>query len=292
VAKSSKPRKTPTHAPGSDPLELNPRTRGPAPEWLPDWRDKQQYVVPKHPLFLAWQFIRRNPDYWSDWRRLSALPDHTPEDLDGCDWSTGQYHPIGSIFYDMSLYQTAEGASPARKGETREQYVKRTGSVPMPIREWIEQKWGFHPLDDPSVSSKAIGRRGMFAESVPPYFGRDAVKKFEDAPWKFAIVAIDIDHSIEAQVALARQVAMASRKHFESPFGINLGNGQRKSAVNRVRARELCLYLRAYDAAWCRARDVEIVMTLNLADIRDAQRYIRKAQDYIGGEYRSLLSAI
>ena len=48
-----------------------------APDWLPDWKDAAAYPGSEDlaPVFWAWQFLRRNPEYQRKW---SELQKHTP----------------------------------------------------------------------------------------------------------------------------------------------------------------------------------------------------------------------
>jgi len=53
------------------------------PKWLPDWTDPAGYPVPAAPLHdWAWQFLRRNPEYQTDWDH--AVTRHIRRD-DGID---------------------------------------------------------------------------------------------------------------------------------------------------------------------------------------------------------------
>lgn len=46
------------------------REKSSPPDWLPDWRDVSQYPNPytSEPRQLAWEFLRRNPEYQNDYK--------------------------------------------------------------------------------------------------------------------------------------------------------------------------------------------------------------------------------
>lgn len=287
MAKSAKPRKTPARASGSDPFELNPRKRGPAPEWLPDWRDAKAYSS-KSAIDLAWNFLRRNPDYMADWQKYEDLPPHSSEDLEGFDWTTGEFHTVDSAFNDMRFFAPADGAPPAHPHETRTAYIARTGSEPIQIRHWIAEKWGISTYIDKEDGSICLTRTSL---ARAPFFGDVALKAGPD----ILIVGFDLREPLDDQIAAVDRHLKALRDHFEkSPFA----RLQRKQKDDiRIQWTKLTRYLRAYDAAWHGAKDIEIakLFTSNPKrpfSVRKVQRDIRSAEEYIAGEYRTLLAVI
>lgn len=100
-------------------------------EWLPDWRDPQQYPdLDKHPLTsIAWEFLRRNPEYQEDYARL---------------W--------GSLS-ESDRRAKIEEILPQLRGETDEDYRQRwedssetAGRFYSEVHPlgWLKKKWGIY----------------------------------------------------------------------------------------------------------------------------------------------------
>ena len=83
-------------------------------DWLPDWRDAKAYPKPKDLSWRewAWQFLRRNPEYQSDYESWRALLDTLPAD---CDQLPSD---------DMRFWVCDP---PAKAGETYKEYANRVG---------------------------------------------------------------------------------------------------------------------------------------------------------------------
>lgn len=59
-------------------MELSPITLpfGAAPAWLPDLADADEYLRERSEMFWAWEFVRRNPEYQSDyatWMQMTGM---------------------------------------------------------------------------------------------------------------------------------------------------------------------------------------------------------------------------
>lgn len=114
------------------------------PDWLPDWQDSTKYTDHGDDLLSwAWEFLRRNPEYQSDYAHYMNLPWFYPE---GGKTPKRAARAVGE-FHEM-IY--LHGTVPALPGETAGEYEQRTGEWPIPLEEYLLAKWWIVTLEDPA----------------------------------------------------------------------------------------------------------------------------------------------
>lgn len=119
------------------------------PAWLPCWSDPTKYTEHGDDLqSWAWEFLRRNPEYQSDYAHYMSLPWCYPEG--------GKTPKIAarSIGYDSEMIYL-HGSLPALPGETAGEYEQRTGEWPIPLEEYLLEKWQIMTLNDPAGEARA-----------------------------------------------------------------------------------------------------------------------------------------
>lgn len=98
------------------------------PQWLPDWRDDAFYksLEGLSGKQYAWEFLRRNPEYQEDWRRLHAIPQE-------CRYSSPDADSVMDYYF---------ASPPSLPGETRREWVERVkDGTSMPIGMWLKQHY-------------------------------------------------------------------------------------------------------------------------------------------------------
>ncbi|MDQ3564748.1 MAG: DUF2285 domain-containing protein [Pseudomonadota bacterium] len=113
------------------------------PPWLPDWKDEAAYSKQLTPRGWAWEFLRRNPEYQSDYQVFSQLPDAEDGRLTG-KWK-GSPWPGGRCDYFYC-------DPPALPGELFEDYRVRTRNEyeVIPWADHIVEKWELYPPHNPA----------------------------------------------------------------------------------------------------------------------------------------------
>jgi hypothetical protein len=249
------------------------RRRQERPDWLPDWRDASRYQIGSRRQ-LAWEFLRRNPEYWTDWRRWNALPDVEGDEQEqrykSPKWEWTVYIPWASMYYYCGTY-------PTLPGETVEQYRRRTGETPTHLAVHLERQWGIAEMRNPAssspppVSEACVQRPPYLADSTYVSGGeRDEVVYSVAAegalPTDLWMFALDLRHPIPQQLErLAAHLAALQQARIEHPIEPTVGQPLRLKLRHPGKSRhadQLRSCLRAYDAAWTGATGPEIARAL------------------------------
>lgn len=144
------------------------------PDWLPYWRDPARYTDHGDDLRLwAWEFLRRNPEYQSDYAHYMSIPWCYPEG--------GKTPKIAarSIGYDSEMIYL-HGSLPAIPGETAGEYEHRTGEWPIPLEEHLLEKWQIMTLNDPA--GEAAPHYGPDDRAILPQAVNFAAPYFDCGP--------------------------------------------------------------------------------------------------------------
>jgi len=223
------------------------------PSWIPDWTNEKSYLSidqgitrlrqlkPGEITKFAWQFLRRNPEYQSDYFKYQFPWDNLKEssylqiiaDLDE-----------GNI--PLSPFMVCD--PPAQPKETMPQYLKRT----LIAGSNVSTKYGYsiicekykiqnacHPaIDYPSIHFKTNNSPAMqiaHTESVESL-----------APWKLtnssdAFIKIDLNIPIKIQLERARK-ALEARQRLGTKEGLY------KPYNGKISVNLLPYYLRILDA--------------------------------------------
>lgn len=239
-----------------------PTTAGPAPDWLPSWRDPTNYPDDLGPLGFAWQFLRRNPDYIADYEAFAKVPGYWPDGGGKTPkWSGRSFAPWAEmVFYHAD--------PPALPGETLEDYERRMGDSEYHIKNLethLQEKWGVDCINDPAKDSWAMAQD----PSVPPHpTNSESVSLQYD--WSPSVIRCDIAikpegasddaiaiwfdplGNIKDQLKAAKQILQEEREHLENSIrALGVEEKRKKAGGNHLRTLPECL--RAYDAEWSRA---------------------------------------
>jgi hypothetical protein len=257
----------------------------------PDWRDPATYPDPKSTRLTqwAWEFLRRNPDYRSDWRRYAescaVLRAKHRSKLDADQEPTAfafdHDDPLGCVY-----------EPPREDGESEGGWLRRVGSgSSSPLGSWLCKKWGIGGaggLPEPT----AIRFPGLWAASA------GLVRMVASRPEGSAVgtstvatIEFDLSRPLEPQFAAAKRL-LTRRQTYLRQRGV-VGTSTAARAQSGVVYRR---YLRALDAVETGAKLTHIAQVLFPTDPdpearRDkARATIRAAKQLRDGGYRRLPS--
>lgn len=111
------------------------------PDWLPCWSDPTKYTDHGDDLQLwAWEFLRRNPEYQSDYAQWVALPDTNDEG----SWSPKHKRTSFGEWERMLFFYADPPA--LSEDETVAEYRQRTGEWPELLHVFLLRKWGLEVM--------------------------------------------------------------------------------------------------------------------------------------------------
>ncbi len=223
------------------------------PDWLPDWKDPKAYPEPDD-LSLgqwAWQFLRRNAEYQTDFGKWHEL-------LDGLD---DPKRRLPTIDQDLSFFVCDP---PASDGETYATYRKRVGGRWLGDKALyfhLGEKYGFRPdgrlwrlLPDPREDRRRVIFETSIIDYIPgspegrrKYVGR--VKAFE------VLVRFNLEWPIDVQLEMAQKTLKRARKYYKK-------NEAFEPIEKRNRLDKFQLYIRLLDAKVSGAKAGEMAAVL------------------------------
>lgn len=293
----------------------------PAPLWLPDWKDPDAYAHLTVRHQLAWEFLRRNPEYQADWLNYESVPYYWPEGGKTPKGSGRSFAPWAEMFYYYA-------DPPGLPNETLAQYERRlAGTDPKVtnLEAGLCEKWGIltliapedadasrwlcpfenkFPLSNRSIEDvyvihhhhmpdryKIVPGGYLFDKYSPPQrmyvsiFPGDQEKTFnaEDPP-NVVPIWFSLNHSLKAQI----DAALIELKELRDELESTRTNRSAPSVATLIRA------LRVHDARLCGATHDEIQRTLdplgNKNGTRPAtDRDLKLANMMISAGYRKLI---
>lgn len=195
---------------------------------------------------LAWEFLRRNPDFQSDWAEYLAacrrlVPDFDPHVV--LDWD--------AEFYEHDDYFRCE--PPRLEGESETAWIARVGrGSKMPLHSWYAKRWGlehnfpdpFHPYEKSEMGLLDIrfitsASRVEIAGHLHECLDRDKQPLISRAP-KQALI-IDYSIPIEQQLNAAKKYLLAHQR-------LLIREGIVNEFPKKIPRKELVIYLRLLDA--------------------------------------------
>lgn len=240
------------------------------PAWLPDWKNPAEYIDHGDDLEAwAWEFIRRNPEYQTDYARWACLPDD-----DGEGGNSLKYGGASGAWVAMPFFYADP---PALPGETLGEYESRTGQWPTSLHDHLTQRWHLIQISDPAISTCP----GFFAYGddmlMPPYglelpdpiwdcgarFGSSAVTEHlsgrlyyaswpEEIDSNVHVVGFDLRFSISDQLAMIEKTLLELKQQFDGAIPRSIG----------AQVGNLPILLRLFDARASGAEIEEIMMEL------------------------------
>lgn len=253
------------------------------PDWLPAWRDSTKYTDHGDDLrSWAWELLRRNPEYQSDYAHYMSLPLFYPE---GGKTPKVAARAVGK-FHEM-IY--LHGTVPALPGETAGEYDQRTGEWPRPLEEYLLERWHIMTLEDPAGEAAPCygpDDRAILPQPVSfadPYFDcGPRVKNFHGLEWMegrlmvpgwppelddyVSVFAFDLRRNIDDQVDDIRGLLKELQDEARRPPGDNEFNDYLPiEHMGRPKTKFLNSILndlRILDAQWGGASWQDIALTL------------------------------
>lgn len=203
-------------------------------EWkeLPDWSnpDDYKFLDGAKPEVWAWEFLRRNPDYRSDWQKIDNL-----KSKHGRKWA--------------SLSEAHVCNPPKRKGETERRWMSRVvadvngeygGVDPVKVRLDVcfAEKWGLKKLYNPYKRHS----QGVFFIKPDSDFPRMIVLaeeferfiesgdqgngiEFQKVMSNYAMIVFDITRPVDGQGKLAEDLLRKWKKKMLAAKLINKNEG-------------------------------------------------------------------
>lgn len=177
---------------------------------LLDWKNKIEYayVDSLSNAGLAWEFLRRNPEYSKTWRKYLSIK----SELDA------KFGP--SFSWSSSILQCREISHfdpPIKASETESEWIKRnldSGVDPYrsPFVEGLARSWGLVRLLNPA--QVATGKERFLAPRFNVWYHVDDIEMAEPYPakWKRAYIEIDLSRHIEPQLDLAKARLLKSQR--------------------------------------------------------------------------------
>lgn len=265
---------------------------------IADWKNASEYpewsaVSLKR---IAWEFLRRNPVYQSDWAEYLAICRRLVPSFDphvGGDWDAEFDEHDDYFRYDP----------PRLEGENDSVWIARVGrGTRSPLHSWYARKWGlkhnlpdpFHPYEkyelgylaiqfEKSASTVEIAAKGW------DYFDRNKYP-FNRAP-KQALV-IDYSIPIEQQLNAAKTYLLEHQRRL-------IREGIVEEFPNKIPRKELVIHLRMLDAEAAGIDAAGIAKEIYPGDKNAAPEYgathrvnaaLRTAKKWRGEWYRLLPS--
>lgn len=264
----------------SNPKRGRKDERPPVPDWLPDWRDAENYPAGENvPMERwAWEFLRRNPDYQQDFARASQMPG-----LDGLEAFQSRK--------DFSEY--FEGTPEIKKDETYGEYLARTQAAGIhaavgAMRDDLLDKYALK--DSAAIQDPASNVPPQF-DSLYPYWGprrigqpdemRVGRKDLENVVFLFSLKV-----GLEAQLKKADEILRRRQMELRALGGI-------PPKESRRRIEKYPTYLRLLDAKTVKASEEKIRKCIYNGQDKSRTIYhenYSKAKKLRDGGYKLLLS--
>ena len=209
---------------------------------MPDWKNPLDYnfVESLLPPEWAWQFLRRNPDYQTDWQWFQAT------------WAVLEAEYGRPPWRDFHRWQQDPRAY--RQGVTEQGETES-----LLIECWMGQKWGFYkfPLD-PAMERPVLGIELLWREvALPPQLVEAADTDWLGANVTRVAYGFDLCQPLPPQFAQAQRFIRLLQRQRSQQGHIEL-------AFSPQQQQEWCRYLRYLDAEAANAPAEQIIEVLQL----------------------------
>lgn len=232
---------------------------------MADWKHSTDYTFTEtlSPEEWAWQFLRRNPDYQTDWQWFHAT------------WSVLEDEYGRPPARDFHRWQKDPRAF--RKAVTSDQEDGES----LLIECWMGQKWGFYKFPiDPAVERPQLGTELLWRDiAVSP-----KVIEAGDADWLGANMA-KVAYGFELSQPLAPQFEQAQR-FLRLLQRQRCKQGSLSMETLQTRQHEWRRYLRYLDAEAAQAAPEQIIEVLQLEELAVLRQ---QAYEMIHTGYRRIL---
>lgn len=232
----------------------------------PDWREPSAYTfyMDLSAAAWAWQFLRRNSQYQTDWEWFTR----TWQSLEQ-DYGSPPHRDFTRWRQDPRAYRKSSTA-----GVDDEE--------PLLIECWMGLKWGYYkfPLD-PAMDFPELGKVLLWreVETVPPVLDSSNMDYLAADPAQVAL-GFDLRLPLQEQLESAKRILVGLRHKLRSAERTG------RSAGNPPES--WLLMLRLLDAESCGATLEEISHLLQRSQ-ESCQLHLQQAQQLVCGGYRQML---
>jgi len=298
------------------------------PAWLPNWKNKEEYVDHDSPYRWAWEFLRRNHKYIADFEYFDSVPWFWPEGGKTPKMSGRSGNDDSPMIYFHSN-------PPGLERETLGEYKRRTNHEGkyVNLEQHYMEEWGIWPIcnpaDIPTVimpAREVLGtppltppfemtcehsamwaapnparHRWAHSDAVITSLNARMVMRWdeEDGPAPnlrsddYVFYAFDLRRDPKEQAEIVCRELTAERMR-RIMTGVQPKAVKQKGGVQWKKPGHLINYLRAYDATICGVTDKkEIAKCLfGITDrprVERVGRLINEAGKLVVGGYKALL---
>jgi len=231
---------------------------------LPDWKNPTDYHFTESlmPQEWAWQFLRRNPDYQTDWQWFQAT------------WAVLEAEYGRPPRRDFQRWQRDPRAY--RQGVTEQGETES-----LLIECWMGHKWGFYKFPvDPAVERPVLGTELLWREfPLPPQLVEASDTEWLGANSTKVAYGFDLSQPLASQFAQAQRFLRVLQRQRSQQGRIDL-------ASRRQQQQEWCRYLRYLDAETANVPAAQIIEVLQL---EQPVAFQSRAHEMIQNGYRRIL---
>ena len=232
---------------------------------FPDWKESSEYpkCFEEWGVFKwVWEFLRRNPDYQSDFAHFSSIPAYTD------DGKTGKLSGTSLATWEPMEYRYCNPDS--LPGELGADYIARMEAAGIeyeeePLEEYLSAKWRILYLIDPLNPNAWIEKDAQVCLLIPSdgRFAGLPEEVFDNSPDRFGEVTMrfDLRYPIDRQIEFSKQLLMQRLEQIEEECSLR-GKKFDKRFAPKTHKNKLPEYLRAYDAFSSGARTAEVAEVL------------------------------
>lgn len=231
--------------------------------WRPDWRNKSAYPKDLQPQEWAWEFLRRNPDYQSDYDHFTTLPDS--DQVVGV--KNGKWKGTPSLDGQLDNFYCNP---PENAGETLREYEQRLQNngiddwLVLPFAEYMTRRYKVEPTPcDPAapLPGHAVFTDLATENRLPPWCvtidESGDFMRFQHMP----IFAFDLNQSIDKQLEVVKS-QLLDMIEFRKFHGTFMPEPERRNQLSKYPT-----YLRLLDADFACATSSEMAEVLYPGDV-------------------------
>lgn len=268
----------------------------------PDWKDESHYQITAQKYNLAqwaWEFLRRNPEYQEDYERFDKLPSYNRNGSKTVKW----YAYKAMWWHDPSLRYCKH---PILEDEdTIAEYFHRTGDDSpfyYSLEDHLIEKWCIQSQEiyDPSYDD---GETGFLTFQKYPKLltisdPKDEYKTPIENDNEFTVtLRFDLRYPIDRQLEDAKEELHLTRDALIENGSFDDLNSAQTIKKCKHHIKNFPIYLRAYDGKHAGASLSEIGKIIypkldpEISKKR-ASDAVKKATEYIQGEYKTLINNV
>jgi len=249
---------------------------------MSNWRDPQDYAIYQNssPELIAWQFLRRNPDYQQDyswfmslWIQLETVYGAPPHrDFDSWKKDSRAYRS------EREIYNTENNSTNTSANSNVGDCASQDDNLL--IECWMGSKWGFYKFPiDPKIENPKLGTELTWRTTAATVklIHEDSISAItlNDSKNKTAVI-FDLNKDLKQQIQSAKQQLIIAQK--------DLAN------LNATK-KDLILCLRILDINQQDTSNINIQRELDIS-FENFVALKRRSVNLMNGQYREILNSI